>query len=122
MEIICSICKEMHDHTLLCSGCMSERARDPRIPPGINERGYDLDDWQYFRLLELILSGEKLNEYEYKFLQIRPTQILTIQEAKDMCNKRIQHIQAKAKQREEEDQKAAMREAKRQSCRLCRFE
>lgn len=118
MEVRCSICHGSHDSTLLCSGCMGERARNPRIPPGINERGYDLDDWRYFYLIELVLSGEKLNDNEYKFLQIQPDKALSKQEAERMYDNRIQYIQSKAKQREEDDRKAAISKAKRKSCRL----
>lgn len=118
MEIVCSICKELHDRTLLCSGCIDKRARDPRIPSGVNEKGYDLEDWQYLCLLELALSGEKLNEYEYKFLQLQPSKVLTKAEAEAMRDERIRRVQTKAKQREEEDRKMAEREAKKQNCRL----
>lgn len=118
MEIICTICGELHDNTVLCPGCMNEYSRNPRVPPGVDEEGYDLDDWQYLRLLEIALSGEKLNKYEYKFLQLQPNQIPTRQMAEKMYDGRIQHIQAKAKQREEERQKGAMKNARRQSCQL----
>lgn len=118
MEIRCSICDTLRNPTSYCSGCMSKREREPRIPPGVDILGYDLDDWQYFYLIELILAGGKLNEYEYNFLQILPSKTLTRKEAEDMCEKRIKRMQGKAEQRHIQNRQAIDKETKRHNNRL----
>lgn len=89
MEVKCSICGEIHDDSVLCSGCMGKIQQGVRIPGGINPARCDTRDWQYLQLLELHLSGQKLRKHELKMLNLEPGEALTIEQAKRLSAERI---------------------------------
>lgn len=117
MEVKCSICGEIHDDSVLCSGCTGKMLQGIRIPPGIHQARCNVRDWQYLQLLELHLAGEKLRQHELKLLNLRPGEILSVEQAKQLSAERIKKmLEQQAKQEAELESKktaSARREAYR---------